>query len=99
MTTDIEKSTIAEQFLLALHTKDWVAMRDVFADDAVWVLPGSNKISGPAEGADAVVARAKLIASYGLNFAIKHILIGREGVALSLNNTARRGGLVLDEGT
>jgi ketosteroid isomerase-like protein len=35
--------------------------------------------------------------SYGLTFTLKHILIGRHGVALSLNNTARRGDLVLDE--
>jgi uncharacterized protein len=35
--------------------------------------------------------------SYGLTFTLKHILIGQHGVALSLNNTARRGDLVLDE--
>src|SRR5208283_2987150 len=38
-----------------------------------------------------------LIVSYGLTFTLIHILIGRHGVALSLNNTARRGDLVLDE--
>ena len=37
------------------------------------------------------------IVSYGLTFTLKHILIGRHGAALSLNNTARRGDLVLDE--
>jgi ketosteroid isomerase-like protein len=97
MANDFEKKAIAERFLELLRNRDWVTMRSVFTDDAIWCLPGSNKISGLAEGADAVVERARLIASYGLNFALKNILIGPEGVALSLNNTARRGDLVLDE--
>ncbi|MYO23024.1 ketosteroid isomerase [Salmonella enterica subsp. enterica serovar 4,12:i:-] len=37
------------------------------------------------------------IASFGLNFELKHILVSRDNVALSLHNTARRNDLVLDE--
>nr|WP_275461215.1 hypothetical protein [Streptomyces noursei] len=50
-----------------------------------------------AEGADEVVARAGKIASYGLHFALLHILMSRENTALSLHNTARRGDVRLDE--
>lgn len=97
MSSDHDKRAIARRFLDTLRTKDWKAMREIVTDDATWNLPGNNKISGLAKGGDEVVARAQLIASYGLDFGLKHILIGPDGVALSLNNTAKRGGLVLDE--
>jgi ketosteroid isomerase-like protein len=95
--TDGQKRELANAFLQNLRTKDWTRMRTLFTEDATWHLPGENKISGLATGADAVVARAEQIASYGLNFAVKHILYGPDGFALSLNNTARRDDLVLDE--
>jgi hypothetical protein len=60
-------------------------------------LPGDNAISGKAIGADAVVARAQKIASYGLSFELLHILVSPTNVALSLNNTARWDGAALDE--
>jgi uncharacterized protein len=88
---------IAEAFLRALRAKDWVAMRELVADDAVWTLPGTSLISGEARGGDAVVARAQVIASYGLNVALDYVLYGQTNVALSLHNTARRGELALDE--
>jgi uncharacterized protein len=97
MPTDNEKMHIARQLHASLTSKDWALMRSLLADDATWTLPGSNRISGPAIGADAVVERAKLIASFGLNFELKHILLSRHNMALSLHNTATRGDLKLDE--
>lgn len=91
------KRALATQFHAALSRRDWPAIRELLTDDATWVLPGENRISGPAIGAEAVVARAELIASFGLNFELKHILVSRDNVGLSLHNTARRGDLVLDE--
>ncbi|WP_251076934.1 hypothetical protein [Streptomyces benahoarensis] len=49
-----------------------------------------------------MVDRARLIASYGLDFALQHVLVShvpvsRENVALALRNTARREDAVLDE--
>jgi uncharacterized protein len=35
--------------------------------------------------------------NYGLTFTLKYVLCGEHGVALSLNNTVRRGDLILDE--
>jgi hypothetical protein len=92
MTTELKKIEIANQFLSGLRTRDWDLLKSVMANDLVWNLPGSSLISGEAQGVDAVIQRAQLIVSYGLTFSLKHILIGRHGVALSLNNTARRGG-------
>ncbi|MEJ0004730.1 MAG: nuclear transport factor 2 family protein [Pararobbsia sp.] len=97
MTTTAEKLAIAKAFHGALITKDWAQLKDILADDAVWTLPGSNRISGEAKGADGIVERAQLIASYGLSFELKHVLISRDNMALSLHNTATRGNLRLDE--
>lgn len=97
MTTELQKTEIAKRFLSGLRSRDWDLLKSILAVDVVWNLPGSSLISGEARGVDAVVQRAQLIVGYGLTFTLKHILIGRHGVALSLNNTARRGELVLDE--
>ena len=77
--------------------KDWAAMRLIVADDAVWALPGTSRISGESRGGDAVVARSQLLSSYGLNVAVERILYGPTGVAVSLHNTGQSGGLALDE--
>lgn len=97
MTTEKEKVEIAQKFLTGLRNRDWELLRSLMTDDIVWSLPGSSLISGEARGVDAVIKRSQLIVSYGLTFTLKHILLGQHGVALSLNNTARRGDLVLDE--
>jgi hypothetical protein len=41
--------------------------------------PGRSLISGEAHGVDAVIKRSQLITSYGLNFALKHVLFGSMG--------------------
>jgi uncharacterized protein len=89
--------TLARDFHSALVARDWPRLRALFHDDATWTLPGDNIISGRAEGGDAVVERAQLIASYGLSFELKHVLLSRENMALSLHNTAERDGVRLDE--
>ncbi|KAA6223174.1 nuclear transport factor 2 family protein [Streptomyces albofaciens JCM 4342] len=89
--------SLGKQFHAALVTADWDAIRSLLHEDAVWELPGDNTISGAAEGADAVVERARKIAGYGVNFILLHILVSRRNMALSLHNTARRGDTVLDE--
>ena len=95
MTTDAE--ILARKFHAALVARDWAAMADLFHGDATWTLPGDNAISGTADGVDAVVDRARQIAGYGLSFALKHVLLSRDNMALSLHNTAERDGLTLDE--
>jgi ketosteroid isomerase-like protein len=97
MLTEAEKNEIAQQFLTGLQNRDWDLLRSIMTDDIVWSLPGTSLISGEARGADAVTKRSQLIVSYGLTFTLKHILFGRHGVALSLNNTAKRGDVILDE--
>ena len=88
---------LAHAFHTALVAGDWEGLRRLFTDDATWTLPGENRISGSVEGGAAVVERARKIAAYGLKFELKHVLLSRDNMALSLRNTAERDGLRLDE--
>ncbi|MEU2081150.1 nuclear transport factor 2 family protein [Streptomyces albus] len=88
---------LGRRFHAFLAAGDWDRIRTLLTDDATWTLPGDNTISGTADGADAVVERARKIASYGLRFELLHILVSRENMALSLHNTAHRGEVRLDE--
>lgn len=96
-TPGYDKEELATIFHGALIRKDWAALRTIMSQDITWTLPGNNQISGTAEGIDAVIAHAQLIASYRLSFALQHVLVSRDNMALSLHNTARLGDLVLDE--
>jgi uncharacterized protein len=97
MVTDADKKAIAQQFLAGLRSRDWSLLRSIMTEDIVWSLPGTSLISGEASGVDAVIARAQRIVSYGLTFTLEHILIGQQGIALSLHNTAKNGNQILDE--
>ena len=97
MVTDADKKAIAQQFLAGLRSRYWSLLRSIMTEDIVWSLPGTSLISGEASGVDAVIARARRIVSYGLTFTLEHILIGQQGIALSLHNTAKNGNQILDE--
>ncbi|MFB8179162.1 nuclear transport factor 2 family protein [Streptomyces sp. NPDC055966] len=88
---------LGRTFHACLAARDWEGIRALLTDDVTWTLPGDNAVSGTADGAEAVVERAKKIASYGLDFELLHILVSPENMALSLHNTARRGEVRLDE--
>jgi ketosteroid isomerase-like protein len=88
---------LGRKFHAALVAGDWDAIRALLTNDAKWILPGNNTISGPAVGADAVIARAKAIAAYRVNFELTDILVSRTDMALGLHNTAERTGVKLDE--
>ena len=45
---------IARRFHAALTARDWGGIRVLLTDDAQWVLPQGNTISGTANGVDAV---------------------------------------------
>ena len=88
---------LAHAFHGALVAGDWKALRALFHPDVTWTLPGDNAISSAAQGVSAVVERAQLLASYGLSFALEHVLLSRDNMALGLHNTAERDGIRLDE--
>jgi uncharacterized protein len=61
------------------------------------LFPGSMTISRIAHRVDGVIARAQTIAAHGVKVEIMRTVVGHDGVALTLHNTAERGGRVLDE--
>lgn len=83
---------VASAVHAALKNEDWTALRQLFTDDARWLMPGDNAVSGPAQGGDAVVARAQLIAAYGMRFELLATLVSHANVALSQHNTADHAG-------
>lgn len=91
------KYKIGEDFISALKLRDWQLMRSLLDDQVTWTLPGSNLLSGEAEGADEVILRASQLREYGVMVDVNRLLIGLKGVALSLHNTAVRGKLTLDQ--
>jgi hypothetical protein len=97
MSSNEDLVSLGRRFHGALVARDWPALDVLLTRDATWTLPGRNRISGRARGAAAVLERAKLIAGYGINFQLDHILVSATNMALSLHNTAARGDLRLDE--
>ena len=89
---------IAKDFLCAFKAHDWEGIRSQLHADIKWTLPGNGMISGTAVGVDAVIERTKIIIEGGVQTKLHHILVGQNGLTLSLNNTATSAdGRILDE--
>jgi uncharacterized protein len=88
---------LAGRFRKATSTQDQELLRSMTTDDVVWSLPGNNIISGNARGVAAILRRSRLLADYGVDIAIDHVVYGLTGFGLLLHNTGNRLGRVLDE--
>ncbi len=97
ITTDSDRLAIAQSFITGLRTNNHGLLTSIMMSDVAWKLPGDSLISGEERGIKAVLERVSIIARKKLTFNLKHILLGHDGVALSLNNTAEHRGLVFDE--
>jgi ketosteroid isomerase-like protein len=85
---DTDYVALGRQFLAALGAQDWAALRALVTADVTWSFPGDARISGLAEGVDAVVAKGQVITSSGVHIELLNVLAGMNGVAVSLHNTA-----------
>jgi len=84
--------------LRAYGAHDFEAIRNLMHPNVQWTLPGNGIISGTAVGADAVVKRVKTIIGSGIRTTLHYVLIGQNGLTLSLhNNATAEDGRVLDE--
>ncbi len=98
MTANTADASLAQRFLKAYGSGDWDALRALFTADIEWTMPGTARISGTAAGVEAVIARVEQIVASGIHTELLHVLVGQDGVALSLRNTARADdGRELDE--
>ena len=92
-----DKLALAMKFLSAMKTHNWEFMRSLLTPDSYWEMPGDNVLSGRSSGVDGVIAKAKLITSFGLNIQLEHLLYGDKDMVFSLHNQANRDGKILDE--
>lgn len=95
--TELNMRELANDFAKAIRTQDLDLLNSITTGDVVWSLPGSNVISGNARGGAAILRRSILLADYGVDIAIEHIVFGLTGFGLLLHNTGERLGRVLDE--
>jgi ketosteroid isomerase-like protein len=90
--------TLGRRFLAIVSSQDWAGMSALLTEDVTWSFPGDARISGVAEGADAVIARATVITSSGAHIELLNVLAGVSGAAVSLHVTAHAGdGRTLDQ--
>lgn len=90
-------ASAAERFITSFIARDWQVMRAQLSEDCVWSMPGTGRLSGDAEGSDAVITRARFITADGLHTELLHALTGASGSAVILRNTAAVGDRTLDE--
>lgn len=88
---------LATEFLAGLIAHDFDRMHAALAPGATWSVPGDTAISGVAEGAEAVVERARAVAAGGVSIELRSVLEGWDRIGVLLHNTAERHGAVLDE--
>ncbi|MGW7579371.1 nuclear transport factor 2 family protein [Streptomyces sp. NPDC054765] len=88
MTGSDSHTELADRFLTAFRTHDWEALSTLLAPDIVWSMPGTGTISGTLHGTAAAIDRFQEIVGRGLHTELLHILVGQNGAALSLRNTA-----------
>jgi ketosteroid isomerase-like protein len=86
--SDTDYLALGRRFLGALGAEDWAAIRALVTADVTWSFPGDARISGIAEGVDAVVAKGTAITSSGVHIELLNVLAGVDGAAVSLHNTA-----------
>lgn len=95
--TDLKNKEIAETMLTALKTQNWELFRSIIDTDISWTLPGVSIISGEIKGAEAIIRRAQQIVGHGVSMELKNILYGQYNFALSIQNQATKGDVILDE--
>jgi hypothetical protein len=83
--SDTDYLALGRQFLGALGAQDWGAVRALVSPDVTWSFPGDARISGIAEGVDAVVAKGTAITSSGVRIELLNVLAGMDGAAVSLS--------------
>jgi ketosteroid isomerase-like protein len=81
----------------AFASQDRTALQSVITDDVVWMLPGDNAASGDVTGITGIVERFAVLASFGVDIRIEHVLTNQHGPAFILHNTGHQGGRTLDE--
>ncbi len=94
---DEQKKSLALKFLSILGKPDANVVREVAIEGVVWTFPGTSQISGEAHGVDAIMKRARTIASFAVKVEVIRTVYGFSGASVILQNTGDKDGKVLDE--
>ncbi|WP_026554965.1 nuclear transport factor 2 family protein [Arthrobacter sp. 35W] len=94
-----ENADLVRRGYEAFVAGDVETLGGLFADDAVWHVAGSNALSGPKEGRDAILAyfgelAAQTQGSLAVN--LDEIIGGEDHTVALQHNTAERDGKTLD---
>jgi ketosteroid isomerase-like protein len=95
--SDEQKLALARRFLSVLGKPGAKAIKETATPDVVWSFPGKGMIAGEAVGVKAIIARAKIIASFRLTVDVVRAVYSQDGIALILHNTATHGKIMFDE--
>ena len=94
---DGKKREIAHSYIEIVRRRDAGLLAATTTEDVMWTLPGSSRMSGEARGRDGIMRRLETFAEYGVDVDLRHVMLGRDDVAVALHNTGERDGIVLDE--
>ena len=94
--TDAEKKDLALGFAAGLMTRDRELLLSITTEDVMWSLPGTNLMSGQANGVDAILERAATLQAFEVNVQVEYIVYGQDDVGLILHNTGNKNGRILD---
>ena len=76
---------------MSLQKQDWELLNNIVAPEVLWPFPGSNLLSGQAKGANGLLLACRGLISYGMTFALKHLLYGTSGIVLLIEVRRARG--------
>ena len=95
-----ENAALLRRYLEALSQDDMETVREAFAQDAVWHLPGNSPLAGDHEGADAIlgfIGRAFEMTGGTFRLELLDVMASDEHGVQWQRITAEREGKTLDE--
>jgi uncharacterized protein len=95
-----ENAELVRRGYTAFSSGDMATLNDLFTDDAVWHVPGSNSLSGPKKGRGEIMAFfGELVTRTGgtVRVTVDDVIGGEHHTVGLHHNHAERNGLVNDQ--
>ncbi|WP_165384988.1 nuclear transport factor 2 family protein [Cryobacterium sp. SO1] len=97
MSTYERRAEFVNDLRSALSSQDRGRLTDLVTEDVVWVLPGSNAVSGETIGVEGIFSRLEMLSAFDVRIEIQNGMVSPDGVAMILHNTGIHNGAILDE--
>jgi uncharacterized protein len=95
-----ENAELVRRGYAAFSSGDMATLNELFAEDAVWHVPGSGPLSGPKEGRDAILAffgETMSLSGGTFRVTLDNVVGGEELTAALHHSHGERNGKVLDQ--